>query len=73
MVIEEYLEGPEVSVLAFTDGKTIKPMVSSMDTSVRSTAIGITRGHGYDRSEPVLYGGDRRPVHGGSSFRRSRR
>ncbi len=31
IVIEEYLEGPEVSVLAFTDGKCIKPMVSSMD------------------------------------------
>ncbi len=31
IVIEEYLEGPEVSVLAFTDGKTIRPMVSSMD------------------------------------------
>ena len=31
IVIEEYLEGPEVSVLAFTDGKTLKPMVSSMD------------------------------------------
>ena len=31
VVIEEFLEGPEVSVLAFTDGKTIKPMVSSMD------------------------------------------
>ena len=31
IVIEEYLEGPEVSVLAFTDGKTISPMVSSMD------------------------------------------
>lgn len=31
IVIEEYLEGPEISVLAFTDGKTIKPMVSSMD------------------------------------------
>ena len=31
VVIEEYLEGPEVSVLAFTDGKTIVPMVSSMD------------------------------------------
>jgi phosphoribosylamine--glycine ligase len=31
VVIEEYLEGPEVSVLAFTDGDTIKPMVSSMD------------------------------------------
>ena len=31
IVIEEFLEGPEVSVLAFTDGKCIKPMVSSMD------------------------------------------
>jgi len=31
LVIEEYLEGPEVSVLAFTDGETVKPMVSSMD------------------------------------------
>lgn len=31
VVIEEYLEGPEVSVLAFTDGETVKPMVSSMD------------------------------------------
>ncbi len=31
IVIEEFLEGPEISVLAFTDGKTIKPMVSSMD------------------------------------------
>ena len=31
IVIEEFLEGPEVSVLAFTDGKSIVPMVSSMD------------------------------------------
>jgi phosphoribosylamine--glycine ligase len=31
LVIEEFLEGPEVSVLAFTDGKTMRPMVSSMD------------------------------------------
>ena len=31
IVIEEYLEGPEVSVLSFTDGNTIVPMVSSMD------------------------------------------
>ncbi len=31
LVIEEFLTGPEVSVLAFTDGKTVKPMVSSMD------------------------------------------
>ena len=31
IVIEEFLEGPEVSVLAFTDGNVVKPMVSSMD------------------------------------------
>lgn len=31
IVIEEYLKGPEVTVLAFTDGKTLVPMVSSMD------------------------------------------
>ena len=31
VVIEEFLTGPEVSVLAFTDGQTVKPMVSSMD------------------------------------------
>lgn len=31
VVIEEFLEGPEVSVLSFTDGKTVIPMVSSMD------------------------------------------
>ena len=31
VVIEEFLTGPEVSVLAFTDGRTIRPMVSSMD------------------------------------------
>ena len=29
--VEEFLTGPEVSVLAFTDGKVVKPMVSSMD------------------------------------------
>jgi len=31
IVIEEFLEGPEVSVLAFTDGHVVVPMVSSMD------------------------------------------
>ena len=31
IVIEEFLSGPEVSVLSFTDGETIVPMVSSMD------------------------------------------
>lgn len=31
VVVEEFLTGPEVSVLSFTDGKTVKPMVSSKD------------------------------------------
>lgn len=31
VVIEEFLTGPEVSVLSFTDGRTLVPMVSSMD------------------------------------------
>ncbi|MCI5956240.1 MAG: phosphoribosylamine--glycine ligase [Clostridiales bacterium] len=31
VVVEEFLEGPEVSVLCFTDGTTIRPMVASMD------------------------------------------
>ena len=31
VVVEEFLTGPEVSVLAFADGRTLKPMVSSMD------------------------------------------
>ena len=31
VLIEEFLTGPEVSVLSFTDGKTVVPMVSSMD------------------------------------------
>ncbi|MGN0680321.1 MAG: phosphoribosylamine--glycine ligase [Oscillospiraceae bacterium] len=31
VVIEEFMDGVEVTVLAFTDGKTVKPMVSSMD------------------------------------------
>ena len=31
VVIEEFLSGPEISVLAFTDGKTMRPMVSAQD------------------------------------------
>ena len=31
IVVEEFLQGPEVSVLSFTDGKTVVPMTSSMD------------------------------------------
>ncbi|MCQ2406980.1 MAG: phosphoribosylamine--glycine ligase [Oscillospiraceae bacterium] len=31
LVVEEFLTGPEVSVLAFTDGESVEPMISSMD------------------------------------------
>ncbi len=31
LVVEEFLTGPEISVLTFTDGKTVVPMISSMD------------------------------------------
>lgn len=31
LVVEEFLTGPEISVLSFTDGKTVVPMISSMD------------------------------------------
>lgn len=31
IVVEEFMTGPEVTVLTFTDGKTVKPMISSMD------------------------------------------
>ncbi len=41
IVIEEFLTGPEVSVLAFTDGKCVKPMVSSMD---HKRALGDDKG-----------------------------
>ncbi|MGX8705557.1 MAG: phosphoribosylamine--glycine ligase [bacterium] len=45
IVIEEFLEGPEVSVLAFTDGHVVKPMVSSMDHKrVGDGDIGLNTG-----------------------------
>lgn len=45
IVIEEYLEGPEVSVLAFTDGKTVVPMVSSMDHKrAKDNDLGLNTG-----------------------------
>ena len=45
IVIEEFLEGPEVSVLSFTDGKTVVPMVSSMDHKrARDGDLGLNTG-----------------------------
>ncbi len=41
VVVEEFLTGPEVSVLSFTDGKVVKRMVSSMD---RKRALDSGRG-----------------------------
>ena len=45
IVIEEFLTGPEVSVLSFTDGKCVKPMVSSMDHKrARDNDTGLNTG-----------------------------
>ena len=45
VVVEEFLTGPEVSVLAFTDGKVVKPMVSSMDHKrIGDNDIGLNTG-----------------------------
>ena len=45
VVIEEFLTGPEVSVLAFTDGKVVKPMVSSMDHKrIGDNDVGLNTG-----------------------------
>ena len=41
VVVEEFLTGPEVSVLAFVDGKTVVPMVSSMDHKRALTGIRV--------------------------------
>lgn len=45
IVVEEFLEGPEVSVLCFTDGTSICPMVSSMDHKRADTGdVGLNTG-----------------------------
>ena len=66
IVIEQYLTGPEVSVLSFTDGKTIVPMVSSMDHKrALDGDRGLnTGGMGTVAPQPVLYRSDCRHLHG---------
>ena len=59
IVIEEFLTGPEVSVLAFTDGNCVKPMVSSMDhkragdndTGLNTGGMGTGAPNPYDTAE----------------------
>lgn len=66
IVIEEFLTGPEVSVLSFTDGKTVVPMVSSMDHKrALDGDRGLnTGGMGTIAPNPLLYAADRTGVHG---------
>ena len=61
VVVEEFLTGPEVSVLSFTDGKVVKPMVSSMDTACqRPRHRSEHRRHGHHCSQPLLHPGSGR-------------
>ena len=67
VVVEEFLTGPEVSVLAFTDGKTIVPMVSSMDhkRALDGDKGPNTGGMGTVAPNPLLHPGGGGAVHGG--------
>ena len=67
VVVEEFLTGPEVSVLSFCDGKTVKPMVSSMDhkRALRRRRGPEHRRHGHRGPEPLLHARSRRALHGG--------
>ncbi len=67
VVIEEFLTGPEATVLAFTDGETVVPMVSSMDHKrALDGNLGLKhRRHGRNRAEPPLSRGNCAAVHAG--------
>ena len=67
VVVEEFLTGPEVSVLSFCDGKTVKPMVSSMDPQARAGRRPGSeyRRHGHRGPQSLLYQGSGRPLHAG--------
>ena len=57
IVVEEFLEGPEVSALAFTDGKTIKPMITSCDHKRALTGdLGLNTGGMGTFSPAPFYG-----------------
>ena len=57
IVVEEFLEGPEVSALVFTDGKTIKPMITSCDHKRALTGdLGLNTGGMGTFSPAPFYG-----------------
>ena len=62
VVVEEFLTGPEVSVLSFTDGQTVVPMVSSMDHK-RALDGDEHRRHGHHCPQPLLHAGNCAGVH----------
>ena len=65
VVIEEYLTGPEVSVLAFVDGKHLKTMPSAQTTSARMTTTKArTPRHGRVLALAVLHRGRHQDLHG---------